>query len=227
MFPSFHPGTRSENDPANGRVSGLENVDASGQKNSEQYVARFFDGLLVFTRCWSILSAIVLAGVGVDLVFHRHRAGYYFIGISTFVLVTEVLWVVTLFLRICIRSDSRIWKFWSAVTWFCGWKKTIAYSPLGAIPLLWPHDLWLSYVAGGLLITLAALHLVLSFKDRRKGQRKKKDRLLSVDIDSFESSKFEDVTECLDDGFPEPIPGSSHSISDSLAHHRQETVIEI
>nr|CAH7715234.1 unnamed protein product [Callosobruchus chinensis] len=31
------------------------------------------------------------------------------------------------------------------------------------------------------------------------------------------SSKFEEVTEVLDDGLPDPIPGSSHSICDSLA----------
>lgn len=39
------------------------------------------------------------------------------------------------------------------------------------------------------------------------------------------SSKFEEVTEVLDDGLPEPIPGSSHSLSDSLAE--QDTILEI
>lgn len=43
---------------------------------------------------------------------------------------------------------------------------------------------------------------------------------------SFCSSKFEEVTEVLDDGLPEPIPGSSHSLfSDSLAE--QDTILEI
>lgn len=41
----------------------------------------------------------------------------------------------------------------------------------------------------------------------------------------FFSSKFEEVTEVLDDGLPEPIPGSSHSLSDSLAE--QDTILEI
>ncbi|KAJ8939862.1 hypothetical protein NQ318_017140 [Aromia moschata] len=120
-------------------------------------------------------------------------------------------------------SDNRIWRCWSAVTWFEGWKKSLIYGPMGAVPLVWPHKLWLSYVAAGQLLALAVFHLVLSFKGRRR--RRRKDRLLQGDADSFESSKFEEVTEVLDDGLPEPIPGSSHSLSDSLVE--QDTVLEI
>lgn len=42
----------------------------------------------------------------------------------------------------------------------------------------------------------------------------------------FRSNKFEEVTEVLDDGLlPEPIPGSSHSLADSLAE--QDVILEI
>lgn len=41
----------------------------------------------------------------------------------------------------------------------------------------------------------------------------------------FFSSRFEEITECLDDGLPEPIPGSSYSIADTLIE--QDTVLEI
>lgn len=41
----------------------------------------------------------------------------------------------------------------------------------------------------------------------------------------YSSNRFEEVTEVLDDGLPEPIPGSSHSLSDSLAE--QEAILEI
>ncbi|VEN33704.1 unnamed protein product, partial [Callosobruchus maculatus] len=116
-------------------------------------------------------------------------------------------------------NDSRLWKCWSAVRWFECWKKSLIYGPLTAVPVLLPHQLWLSYVAAGLLAALAIFHLVLTFKTTSSGRRKRrrKDRLLHHDTDSFESSKFEEVTEVLDDGLPDPIPGSSHSICDSLA----------
>ncbi|KAG5879076.1 hypothetical protein JTB14_023899 [Gonioctena quinquepunctata] len=121
-------------------------------------------------------------------------------------------------------SDSNVWKCWCAVTWFSAWKKSLVYAPLGAIPIIWPHKLWLSYVAGGQLLALALLHAVLSLKDSKR-RRRRKNFLLNTEGDSFESSKFEEVTECLDDCLPEPIPGSSHSISDSLVV--QNTVLEI
>ncbi|XP_049820153.1 uncharacterized protein LOC109597045 [Aethina tumida] len=166
---------------------------------------------------------ILLAGVGVDFAFHRHRSGYYLIGGSIFLLVIEVLWVATLFMQLCVRSENRVWSCWSIVTWFEGWKKSVLYVPMGAVPLLLPHKIWLSYVASGQIFALAIFHIVLSFKGRRR--RRRKERLLHGDIDSFESSKFEEVTEVLDDCLPEPMPGSSHSLSDSLAE--QDTILEI
>uniref|UniRef100_A0A6P7GMM1 Uncharacterized protein LOC114340658 n=1 Tax=Diabrotica virgifera virgifera TaxID=50390 RepID=A0A6P7GMM1_DIAVI len=122
------------------------------------------------------------------------------------------------------QSDHKLWKYWTGVTWFSEWKKSLIYAPISVIPFVWPHKLWLSYVAGGQLLTLAFFHLVLTFKSKKK-KRRRKDNLLHTDGDSFESSKFEEVTECLDDGLPEPIPGSSHSISDSLVE--QDTILEI
>ncbi|KAF2888703.1 hypothetical protein ILUMI_17470 [Ignelater luminosus] len=128
----------------------------------------------------------------------------------------------------CFRNENnRMWRCWQGVVWVNGWKKTFVYGSLGTIPLIWPHKLWLAYVAGGQLVALAVFHLLLSFKGRRR--RKRKDRLLNGDIDSFERyktiSRFEEVTEVLDDGLPEPIPGSSHSLSDSLAE--PDTILEI
>ncbi|KAJ3664442.1 hypothetical protein Zmor_000006 [Zophobas morio] len=122
-----------------------------------------------------------------------------------------------------LGTESRFFRCWSIFTWLEGWKKSLLYAPMGAVPLICPHKLWLSYVAAGQLVALAFFHIVLSFKGRRR--RKRKDRLIHGDIDSFESSKFEEVTEVLDDGLPEPIPGSSHSLSDSLAE--QDTILEI
>lgn len=88
------------------------------------------------------------------------------------------------------RSETRIFRCWSVVTWLEGWKKSLLYAPMGAVPLICPHKLWLSYVAAGQLVALAFFHIVLSFKGRRR--RKRKDRLLHGDIDSFERFGFQD-----------------------------------
>ncbi|XP_057653200.1 uncharacterized protein LOC130892035 [Diorhabda carinulata] len=227
MFPSFNPilGTGIETTstaPTLRRDSSTGSV--SGGLKCGWLLQKFFDGLVPVTRLWGVMTAIVLAGVGVELSFHRHRIGYYLLGCSTFVLIAEVTWVATLFLQICVRNDHKLWKYWKGVTWFSVWKKTLIYAPMSVLPLIWPHKLWLSYVASGQLLSLALFHLILSFQSKKK-KRRRKDHLLHTDGDSFESSKFEEITECLDDCLPEPIPGSSHSISDSLVE--QDTILEI
>lgn len=83
------------------------------------------------------------------------------------------------------RSDSRTWRCWSIITCFSGWKKFIVYSPMGVVPIIWPHKLWLSYVAGGQLLMLSFCHLTLSFKCGRS-KRRRKNRLLNAEADSFE-----------------------------------------
>ncbi|CAH0553043.1 unnamed protein product [Brassicogethes aeneus] len=88
------------------------------------------------------------------------------------------------------RNDSRVWSSWSIVQWFEGWKKSLVYVPMGAVPLLLPHKIWLSYVASGQLFALAVFHLALSFKGRRR--RRRKERLLHCDIDSFEREQLEE-----------------------------------
>ncbi|XP_008201078.2 uncharacterized protein LOC103315080 isoform X1 [Tribolium castaneum] len=218
MFPSINPPVGNE--CAGGGPRTTNNVPI---RDSSNRYSSFFHCFLPFTRFWGVFTAIVLCGVGVDLAFHKHNSGYYLIGSSAAVLFLEVTWVVTLFLQLCVRAESRVFRCWSVFSWLEGWKKSLLYAPLGAVPLICPHKLWLSYVAAGQLVALAFFHFVLSFKGRRR--RKRKDRLLHADIDSFESSKFEEVTEVLDDGLPEPIPGSSHSLSDSLAE--QDTILEI
>lgn len=211
--------------------SGLNNDCASARpalnRNSNEarnWHACFFSCLQKFTRFWGVFTAIVLCGVGVDISFRRHLTGYYLIAASALVFWFEITWAITLFLQVCVRNEhSRIFRCWASIQWVEEWKKSLLYGPLGAVPIVWPHKLWLSYVAGGQLIALAVFHLILTFKERKR--RRRKDRLLHGDIDSFESSKFEEVTEVLDDGLPEPIPGSSHSLSDSLAE--QDTILEI
>ncbi|KAH1020396.1 hypothetical protein HUJ04_010065 [Dendroctonus ponderosae] len=46
------------------------------------------------------------------------------------------------------------------------------------------------------------------------------------DLDSLES-RFEEVTDDLDDCIPEPMPGSSVSLSDSLHPDNDSSILEI
>lgn len=67
---------------------------------------------------------------------------------------------------------------------FEGWKKTLIYGPISAVPFVWPYDLWLSYVAGGQLVALAFFHFTLSFHVRQRNRHKEK--LMHGEGDSFE-----------------------------------------
>ncbi|XP_074030403.1 uncharacterized protein [Leptinotarsa decemlineata] len=223
MFASISPGIISVSDNGIVRSPITSKFDSTSRQKDCCGFDKFFDCLVPFTRVWGLLTAIVLAGVSVDLTFHGRLMGSYLIGGSVFVLLAETTWIVTLFLQLCLRSDNKIWNCWWVLKWFSGWKKSLVYGPLGAIPIIWPNKLWLSYVAGSQLLTLACLHLVHSLNSRKKKTRRK--HRLHVEIESLESSKFEEVTDCLNDELPEPIPGSSHSISDSLAE--QDTILEI
>ncbi|XP_076250451.1 uncharacterized protein LOC143190187 [Rhynchophorus ferrugineus] len=109
-----------------------------------------------------------------------------------------------------------------------GWKKSPLYILIGLLTLYKPYKLWLVYLAAANAFFLSLLHVATSICQNiiRRKRKKKEHRFGHSDLDSLESSKFEEITEVLDDGLPEPIPGSSVSLSDSL-HIEQDTVLEI
>ncbi|XP_071442489.1 uncharacterized protein [Hetaerina americana] len=156
-----------------------------------------------------------MSGVGVDLIYHGHSIGTCVLIGSLLVFLLEIAWALQLFLHVCLRQEeggqpasdeTGCGSFRAAVQW-CDKpsKKGFLYVVLGAVILLWPqHRLWLSPVAGVMLLLLSTLYFLLTLK--KKGEAR--DTLLQGRDGSFD--RFDDVSEVLDDSLPEPLaPGGS------------------
>ncbi|EDV52346.2 uncharacterized protein Dere_GG16029, isoform C [Drosophila erecta] len=84
---------------------------------------------------------------------------------AVLVMLIEIKWLVTIFLQLQCAEDnyqrrscscSSCWRL-SAI---CGgWRPTPVYAAIGICLILYPHNLWLSYVAGMFLILLGLLRL--------------------------------------------------------------------
>lgn len=121
-----------------------------------------FDCLRPVIRFFGIITAVVICGVGVDVFVHGHTSGIFILLGSFLVLLFEIKWVVTLFLHLLFASDgsySECVQCWSVCKIAGGWRLSPFYAIFGAALMLWPNNLWLSHVAGILLIILASLRL--------------------------------------------------------------------
>ncbi|KAJ9587958.1 hypothetical protein L9F63_018614, partial [Diploptera punctata] len=102
---------------------------------------------------------------------------------------------------------SPVYRCWDVVLWLDNWKKTILYAAFSILLFIKPHRLWLSSVAGVMVVVLASMYLLLSCKYRFET----KDTLLQNREDSYD--RFEDIPEVIDDSLPGPV---HESLSDSL-----------
>lgn len=59
---------------------------------------------------------------------------------------------------------SKCLRCWAFCKYFGGWRLSLPYMAIGTALMVWPHNLWLSYVAGILLVLLAVLRLCLVFR---------------------------------------------------------------
>lgn len=53
---------------------------------------------------------------------------------------------------------------WKWTRFFGGWRLSLPYVALGVALLMWPHNLWLSYVGGVQLIILALMRMFTIFR---------------------------------------------------------------
>lgn len=92
---------------------------------------------------------------------------------SLIVFFLEITWAVTLFLQVCVRNEQNaVFQCWEKVLWINRWKKTVIYWSFSILLILKPHRLWLSSVAGIMLVLLGILYLVLCFGSRGRGSGK-------------------------------------------------------
>ncbi|CAB3372805.1 uncharacterized protein LOC135946049 [Cloeon dipterum] len=163
-----------------------------------------FESLTPFTRFLGVFTSVVLCGVGVDISFHHHPMGLYIIVCALLVFFLEITWTVSLFLQVCSRGERRC-VCWRWVLWFNGWKKSLLYCGIAAALIAWPHHLWLSTVAGGMLLILAACYALLSLSSSRPSPD---SRLLHAHGEDS-CDRFD--TEVLDDSFSTTESPTRHS----------------
>nr|XP_031831524.1 uncharacterized protein LOC116426561 isoform X1 [Nomia melanderi] len=137
---------------------------------------------------------------------------FYFRAAAGLIFFLEITWAVTLFVQICVRNDESLcFCCWSGVLAITnGWRRALFYLPLSCALAWKPHNLWLSYVAAGLLAALSLLHIVSSALE---------DRALACQMNNADSvaesllntrsehyDRFEEVlvTEVMDDGMTGP-----------------------
>ncbi|XP_049541460.1 uncharacterized protein LOC125954860 [Anopheles darlingi] len=153
-------------------------------------------------RLWGIVAAIVVSGVGIDIMVHGYTAGVYIIVASVVIFLLEIKWLFTLFIVLCTNNDysSSCYQCWSVCRYCGGWHLTFPYVALGVALILWPHRLWLSHVAGGLLIGLGMLRLLTVCKSR---PHSKDDELLNHFDEQVD--RYDNLSDVLvDDSMPEP-----------------------
>ncbi|XP_066983840.1 transmembrane protein 72-like [Macrobrachium rosenbergii] len=115
----------------------------------------FWESLPFCTRGLGVATAVVLWGVGVDMVYHHHLLGVYILVLSLSLLFLEITWAITLFLHVCIRNESSsiLWC-WSGVLWIDTWKKALLYWTCATALLLKPHTLNI-FILGSLLCPMS------------------------------------------------------------------------
>ncbi|XP_075163457.1 uncharacterized protein LOC142236092 [Haematobia irritans] len=163
------------------------------------------DCLKPLIRVFGVMTACVICGVGVDVYLHGYQAGLFILISSIIILFFEVKWVITLFLQLLFGNDnySKCLRCWAFCKFFGSWRLSLPYMAIGTTLMVWPHNLWLSYVAGILLILLAVLRLCLVF--RFSNNAKDEGLLPQCDFEKIESGPdiaeegFIEIGPCLDE----------------------------
>ncbi|XP_014244750.1 uncharacterized protein LOC106663975 [Cimex lectularius] len=187
-----------------------EELTNYGEKSS-----RLWTLILPIIRFYGIFTSVVFCGVGIDIALHKHNIGVFYIICSMVVFFFEITWVITLFLQMCLVDELHpCFQCWEKVLWFRLWKKSILYSLFAFILFVKPKNVWLSLMAGILLLFLAVLYLLLTYRSRNQFRMVPSPRLLRTHSSNRHSpfDKYEDMTEMMDDIITRPM--SSNRLAD-------------
>ncbi|CAO1401112.1 unnamed protein product [Diamesa serratosioi] len=165
-------------------------------RNRRRQTGETFRCLRPFIRIFGVSTAIVVCGIGVDITLHGYGAGVYLLFASALIFFMEIKWVITLFLQLCCSNDhpSKCLSCWNCMRIFGSWRLSFPYVALGVALFMWPHNLWLSYVAGTQLIALAVLRIFTIFRANVNG----KDEGLLPQFGE-NSDKYDNLSDGLDD----------------------------
>ncbi|XP_014777177.1 transmembrane protein 72 isoform X1 [Octopus bimaculoides] len=158
-----------------------------------------WNGLLWFCRLWGLITAAGFWGVGIETaVFHRTIA-IYFIFTALILLFLEIVFLIDIWLSLCISDDSTCMKLWQYVLWIDTWKKGILY-----ILLCWPSFLHLQnpilgILAGVMLLICAILYITRTFETWPVQESEKTE-----ETDTYD--RFPEIHDVLEDNIINP-PG--------------------
>ncbi|KAL4089322.1 hypothetical protein QTP88_024376 [Uroleucon formosanum] len=171
-------------------------------------------------RIFGVFTAIVMFGVGVDIAIHHHEFGLYIMLMALLVFFLEITWAITLFLNVCIKNEiSPIFNFWEIVLWLRLWKKSLLYTVFSLVFFLWPHGLWLSNIAGALLLWLSFLYVVITFKDFV--QKSSDFVIVPKGQASTSYDQYDDITDLLGDSIHVSLS------ADNLSELDQDGILEL
>ena len=79
------------------------------------------------------------------------------------------------FLFVCAIRNSKnrsslCIRCWKSTGFFGSWRLSFPYVALGVALMMWPHNLWLSYIGGVQLIILALLRMFTIFRINIRGR---------------------------------------------------------
>ncbi|XP_060656378.1 uncharacterized protein LOC132791465 [Drosophila nasuta] len=151
-------------------------------------------------RVFGLLTSFVICGVGVDVYMHGYQAGLYILFSALLVLFIEIKWLITIFLQLqCgdnnYHSSSCCLDCWRCSMLLGSWRPAPIYVAVGVALIIFPHNLWLSYVAGMLLLLLALLRLCTLLRFNGGGANHFKDEGLLPQCDFEKVSSFVDSVE--------------------------------
>uniref|UniRef100_A0A0B7BWK5 Transmembrane protein 72 n=1 Tax=Arion vulgaris TaxID=1028688 RepID=A0A0B7BWK5_9EUPU len=125
-------------------------------------------GLVVACRCFGIITALVLWGVGVEYVYYGTTFGIYFIFIAIITSFLEVVFLLHQIVLVCVSQTGLFMRVWDVVLSFDDWKKGGLYFILFAPPcFVKPAEVILGIPAGCLLIVTGVLYMLKTFKTKR------------------------------------------------------------
>lgn len=125
-----------------------------------------------FCRIWGIATALVLWGIGIEVIFTKEMVGYYIIAVAIVMSVFETVFLVHHLISECQGDLSQsCLRCWSFVLLIDDWRKALLYLLLSVFCLirnfLLEGEAWLSVIAGSMVLMSSLFYVLKSLTNSR------------------------------------------------------------
>ncbi|XP_064623618.1 uncharacterized protein LOC135485476 isoform X2 [Lineus longissimus] len=136
--------------------------------------------ITIIVRTWGILTAGALLGLSIRSLQadHTKYIGWYILGVAIVVTFFELTWLINK--CACCDDRSCCCLIWRGIVWIDNWRKTLLYVALCIPCFLKGMKVLMGVVCGLILIVLALLYLVKSFKNVHCGKKKRNINYMEV-----------------------------------------------